>query len=473
MLLIEHPAGYLPERAYILRVLLGEFLGIHYHATAAERHDIRITDSTGHPGELRIADVLFQSPESAWLTADALPSEPLERLDSRHVPFDGVRVPEAIPIIYGQRLPDGTWAAVTPDRIDLGLDVFGSSFFMLSRYEEIAVQQRDRHDRFPASASLAHRHHFLDRPVVNEYVELLWACLAHLFPRLRRRPRQGKVRLTFDVDWPAITLGVSPPLLLRATAADLVRRRDPALAAKRLVSWANVRRGDLDHDAGNIFADIMSTAEHHDVRATFYFIAGEGRGDIDGSYTVDHPWIRRLLREIHARGHEIGLHPTYRTYRDPDRIQLEFERLRETCAEEGIHQDSWGGRQHYLRWEAPTTWRNYAEAGLAHDSTLGFADQIGFRCGTCYEYPVFDLRNRRPLPLRERPLLAMDATMFGEHAKDGMNLHPSAAVARLWRLYSACRRYAGDYTVLWHNNWLLRSRVDTAYRESLQMLEIA
>src|SRR5690606_5496670 len=55
MLLIEHPAGYLPERAYILRVLLGEFLGIHYHATAAERHDIRITDSTGHPGELRIA----------------------------------------------------------------------------------------------------------------------------------------------------------------------------------------------------------------------------------------------------------------------------------------------------------------------------------------------------------------------------------------------------------------------------------
>ena len=69
----------------------------------------------------------------------------------------------------------------------------------------------------------------------------------------------------------------------------------------------------------------------------------------------------------------------------------EFERLISVAEEEGICQDVWGGRQHYLRWEAPTTWRAWEEAGLDYDSTLTFADHAGFRCGVCFEYPVYDI----------------------------------------------------------------------------------
>ena len=47
-------------------------------------------------------------------------------------------------------------------------------------------------------------------------------------------------------------------------------------------------------------------------------------------------------------------------------------------------------RQHYLRWRAPTTWQNWEDAGLDYDSTVGYADHVGFRAGTCYEYPIFN-----------------------------------------------------------------------------------
>ena len=35
---------------------------------------------------------------------------------------------------------------------------------------------------------------------------------------------------------------------------------------------------------------------------------------------MDDPRLRALLREIHARGHEIGIHPGYHTYRHPEAL---------------------------------------------------------------------------------------------------------------------------------------------------------
>ena len=47
------------------------------------------------------------------------------------------------------------------------------------------------------------------------------------------------------------------------------------------------------------------------------------------------------------------------------------------------------GRQHFLRFEVPTTWQIWEDANMEWDSTMGYADKKGFRCGTCYSYGVF------------------------------------------------------------------------------------
>ena len=41
---------------------------------------------------------------------------------------------------------------------------------------------------------------------------------------------------------------------------------------------------------------------------------------------------------------------------------------------------------------------------MEFDSTLSYADKEGFRCGVCYDFPVFDFLERRQLKLREFPL---------------------------------------------------------------------
>ena len=53
--------------------------------------------------------------------------------------------------------------------------------------------------------------------------------------------------------------------------------------------------------------------------------------------------------------------------------------LRAMCEEEGIGQTGQGSRQHYLRWETPTTWQALEDAGIAYDTTVGFSSIGGFR----------------------------------------------------------------------------------------------
>jgi hypothetical protein len=315
-------------------------------------------------------------------------------------------------------LPQDDWLRTVPElRPD---DPFGTAFFFLTRYEELVEQERDRHGRFPASAAKAP-----DRPVVNELLERLWDDLVRIFPRLTRRRRDFEVLPTHDVDIPWCP-GRSP----RKVAIALAKLHDPPLAVRRL-------RGK---DPCDTFDFLVDASERRGLRSAFYFIAD------DEAYPFHR--VHDLLGKVHARGHEIGLHPSYDTYRDLDRTRSEFQRLRKACEEMGVEQEQWGGRQHYLRWEAPTTWQIWEDTGLAYDSTLAWAESPGFRAGTCYEYPVFNLRTRRMLSLRERPLMVMETT-FLQYLDLG-----HAALEAMVEVKRICRRYGGQFVLLWHNNRL-------------------
>ena len=178
---------------------------------------------------------------------------------------------------------------------------------------------------------------------------------------------------------------------------------------------------------------------------------------------MDMPWLQDVVRRIGARGHEIGLHPSYATYLDADETARQFNTLRQCAERNGVSQQEWGGRQHYLRWRAGTTWANWVLAGLDYDSSLGFAEITGFRAGCCHEFRTYDINARKELPLRERPLLLMETTLF---ASSYMNLTPLQRLETTRSVYSACRLYGGDMTLLWHNS-KVASRSERAEYESV------
>jgi hypothetical protein len=459
VLVVRHRDSYRAERAYTFAVVLGEFLGLTWASEPRSSDgpiELELADDSGR--RLIVADGLFATAPEDWLSSRSLPVPPLPRWDLAASGLTASLVEPTLPVMFSAQ-PD---VAADPDgqTHHLDLDVFGAAFFSLTRYEEAVRSDRDEHGRFPPEATLAVADGFHDRPLVDEYVEVLRAAIARVWPRLELPRPRGALRLSHDVDWPTHPR-TSVSATIKAAAGDVIRRGDSTLAVLRGRAQLARAAGRPDRDPYNTFAWIMDRSEQAGVRSAFYFMTGCTDPRFDSGYNLDEPWMRKLLRQIHARGHEIGLHPSYGTLGRPDLLCAERDRLLTTCAELGIEQDHWGGRQHFLRWWNPDTWRAWADAELAYDSTLGYGRDPGFRCGTSREYPVFDLVGQRPLPLRERPLIVMDMALTDVRGE------VSASVERVRTLSERCRMFGGDFTLLWHNSQLASSRQQRQYARVL------
>jgi hypothetical protein len=95
-----------------------------------------------------------------------------------------------------------------------------------------------------------------------------------------------------------------------------------------------------------------------------------------GRYDYDRPKVRDVVQGLHRDGWEIGLHGSYTSYEDIERLQFEKDRLEALLGTPVL-----GGRQHYLNLTEPTTWEHHRELGLRYDSSLGSSTEYGFQYG--------------------------------------------------------------------------------------------
>ncbi len=454
-------ATYRPEREYAIDVVLSSFLGLEHRVEWIEGSETELcVDGEPEHRRLVVPDIVFRTPSADWLTERALPRLPLARHDAaREVPE--LASPGPIPVLFG--VGAGPLVEETEGGLRLKLDVFGSVFHMLTRYEELVVRARDEHGRFPLQSSLAHAAGFAERAIVNEYVDLLQAIMTRLWPRLPRAPRRPRVLVTHDVDNPYSVRRRTPRQNLRMITADILKRGDPGLAARRLRAVLG-REQDLPHrDPAFTFDFIMRTGDRYGVQSSFFFLAEPG-GRKAANYSLQEPWVRSLLRSISDRGHLLGLHASYDAYLSQEATRREFEALVAAADAAGVSQAAWGGRQHWLRWENPVTWRNWEHAGLDYDATVGFEEQPGFRCGVCEPFPVFDLQARRRLRLVERPLHFMDSTCFDR------GVSAPAAAERALSVHRTCKRHGGEFVLLWHNDSLASRYRRASYADVLRQI---
>lgn len=442
-LVITYASPWRAEVAYVCSVIFKEWLGLTYrleHNPEVGNH-FEITTANGAglvlPNDLLSRELLID--------ASSLPEgSRLQSLDHLGNAFYRPQVP----VIYG--FPVERAGVHTCD-----IDLLGSIFFFITRLEELIVEEKDAHNRFRTQASWAYKNELLDRPIVNEYVEILWALLKQLDPSLERKKRTYTVALSHDVDHPFLK-EASAFANIKKLAGDILSRGDVALARKRMAAVG----GAISDDAYYTFDYLMDTSEKYNLVSHFNFMATPGVSGLDGGYELEDEHIVSAIKNIHDRGHVVGIHPSYHSFKDARQFQEEVTRFRKFLEKNNISQSEIGGRQHYLRWENPTTWQLWEDAGLQYDSTLSWGNFTGFRSGVCYPYSVFNVVERKHLSLVEHPLIFMDVNAWRAD-KNPLEL--------LKQYVETVRFFGGTMTILYHNNYLVSQQQKTAYEEWLEV----
>lgn len=364
-----------------------------------------------------------------YLTKKSLPHTPIPRYKD-------------LPVLYLSSGGQEPFITRKGDLIETNIDLIASSFFLLTRYEEVVNDDPgilDEHERFPATASIAYKEKFLHRPLVNEYFELLWNCIKDLAPHLEKKPLWGDKNfvlcLTHDID----IINTKPLSEALIIGSLFLKQHSLKKAAVRFYNniMAALRKKNAPFDT---FKQIFNLEQRYGATSTFFFMT---EPDYSGGYCLGNINSKNALNKVSAAGSEIALHAGYYSYNNQKIINRQKEALTKIIEQKNI-----GCRQHFLRWKTPDTWHLQEKCGLTYDTTLCFADQEGFRASICHPFQPFDIHENRTINIWEIPLNIMDSTLF-YHRK----LSPTERLATIKNYIDTTKKHNGVLVLLWHNTF--------------------
>ena len=177
----------------------------------------------------------------------------------------------------------------------------------------------------------------------------------------------------------------------------------------------------------------------------FFLLSNRNEWDRNLPFTNKH--LRALVLAL-QRQNTIAIHPGYHSYQSAETMLEEKLRLEHITEVYVTH-----SRQHFLKFSFPETPRSLLRAGIKEDYSLGYAEQIGFRGGTCTPFQFFDLEKNETTELVFHSSAIMDATLnryLGKKKKE--------AVAKSAEVIKEVKAVSGELVTIWHNETLSELR---------------
>jgi hypothetical protein len=363
--------------------------------------------------------------------------------------------------LFNEDIPMPGYSIASPNLIEenngllfFHFDIIGLIYWSLVRVEEYNDKNLDLHQRFNINASHAKCFNYLDRPIVDEWIEILKQIVKKKEPDFEFKINDFKIILSHDVDRPFFYLFLSKYNLFKLIFGDIFKRLSFFSAIQRVIFWINVKLlKKLKKDPYYTFDFIMDEAEKRGIKSVFYFMTDVSNLLYDSDYAIEDDFILKLIKNINERNHYIGLHPSYETYLDSILIKREKKLLENAIKKIGFNLNFIESRMHYLRFDIKTTPIILHKNNINRDSSLNFSLESGFRCGTCFDYFMFDHNRQTQLTLIQRPLLVMDNNFLP--INDTIDF--SQKIEKVFKIKKYCKAVGGNFTILWHNSELYNS----------------
>ena len=315
-------------------------------------------------------------------------------------------------------------------------DIFAASFYLISRYEEYLPHVQDIHERFPVEESIAFKNNFLEKPLVDIWAYKFLEQLKVKFPTYNYKKREFKLISTIDVDTAFAYKHKGVVRSLGGYLLDIFGFKFVNLW-HRLSAHLNFRKDPYD-----TFSKLLKFKKDHNVTTLFFFLIGDYT-TFDKNISFNNSKFKSLIKSV-ADYAKIGLHPSYFSFKNIEKLKKEKSRLENITNTSIVF-----SRQHYLRLSIPETYQNLIDLDIQEDYTMGYAKRIGFRASTCTPFYFYDLDFEIKTPLKIIPFAFMDVTL-----KDYMELSNKESLEEILKLKEEVQKVNGTFVSLFHNETL-------------------
>jgi hypothetical protein len=333
-------------------------------------------------------------------------------------------------------------------------DIISSGFYFLSCWHErVLMDKAEIDNRFDYFRSLQYQGGFVELPVVDVYADILRGIIEIILPEFSRENQWGEhskffMTVSHDIDyWNYWTIEH-----YRHTFKYNFKRllKNPHNAAYKIIGHA--LRRIFSHSYPRM-RRIVRGEEYRNINATYFLITGE----LDDKYRLNskkvvqyennrHAYFKKMKYRTQIEGlldeHDVQLHGTPKSSFNAEILKSERETLEE------LGKPITGYRSHTLSFDYHKSFDVLEKQNIAYDSTVGFWETIGYRCGTSYPFFPFNFKENRPYRILEIPLTVMDTSMMSTSC---MNLTPWKAYGKLKTIVRNAEKYGSNLSILWHN----------------------
>ena len=331
---------------------------------------------------------------------------------------------------------------------DFPFDIFAASFYLLSRYEEYLPHKKDTFGRYAHENSLAFREGFLHLPLINIWMEDFKSCLRLKFPSLTFHVSPFAFHPTYDIDeayayrhkqWWRTTGGMIRSLVKGEWS--MLRERWSVVFGKRKDPFDSFKWMDQLH-------------QQFDLQPIYFFLIAKRTGKYDKNISPSKRSMQDLIRE-HSDHYPIGIHPSWQSGDDPEKLKLEILKLGHISGRQ-IN----SSRQHFIRFTLPQTYRQLVDIGIGSDFSMGYGSINGFRASVASPFFWFDLGKEEQTKLLLYPFCFMEANSFYEQ-----RLSSQQAFEELKHYFVVVKSVNGTLVTIWHNSFLGTAAQFEGWRE--------
>jgi len=333
---------------------------------------------------------------------------------------------------------------------DLCIDVLEIAFFFLTDGLGRLSRCVDGHGRKLAKGLYPYQRAVLGRPIVDEIAVILEEILKDAGVDVVGSNNAYSTIIGCDVDNMMLFRGD----LSKDVKSILRPLKNPsAYGILDVIRLSNsyikyLFFGSLEDPYAKSVINIAKQATQAECDPQLFFIPTKNHPEYDLAPDMGETVVQHIIMQARENGGQICLHPGYGTYNAGGKLRLQVEMFIRAIDDAGCSAVPLVARMHFLQWSFPETPKALEEAGVDVDASVAFADQAGFRIGTCIKSRFFDVAAKRESDLFFIPLIAMDRTLLSESY---MNLDRQNAVTLLKHLKQKCEEYNGCFNVLIHN----------------------